>query len=141
MQGTARCADAVARWSPTTLRQNRIKIGAKIVRHVRYVTFRWPRSGVAADVRANPGVDRPIACAASAGLTLAAVSLERNIARDLCLDDETHGHGHHKIAPDASPGGKRSALPPRIELWTAVEARMAFLIPRTGAYLGNVGLL
>ncbi len=29
----------VAHWSPTTLRENLVKIGAKVVRHGRYVTF------------------------------------------------------------------------------------------------------
>jgi Transposase DDE domain group 1 len=32
-------ADAIARWSLTTFREKLIKIGAKIVRHRRYVVF------------------------------------------------------------------------------------------------------
>ena len=31
--------EAVEHWSPTTLRNKLIKIGAKVVRHGRYVTF------------------------------------------------------------------------------------------------------
>jgi Transposase DDE domain group 1 len=31
-------------WSLTSLREKLIKIGAKVVSHGRYVTFRWPRS-------------------------------------------------------------------------------------------------
>jgi hypothetical protein len=36
---TAALPDAVAQWSPTTLREKLIKIGARVVRHGRYVIF------------------------------------------------------------------------------------------------------
>ena len=45
MAGTLALPDRVAHWSMTGLREKLIKIGAKVVRHGRYVTFR--RSEVA----------------------------------------------------------------------------------------------
>ena len=52
-------------WSPTSLREKLIKIGAKVVSHGRYTTFQMAEVAVAAtDVPGNPDVDRPTACAA-----------------------------------------------------------------------------
>ncbi len=38
--------EAVEHWSPTTLREKLIKIGAKVVRHGRYVTFQMAEVAV-----------------------------------------------------------------------------------------------
>jgi hypothetical protein len=72
-------------------------------------------------------------------LTRAAVSVERNIAGDGCLDDEKHGHDHHETTLDTGPGvtgaqylrASSSELPPR--------ARMAILMARTGGHLRHFG--
>jgi hypothetical protein len=40
--------EAVAHWSLTTLREKLIKIGAKVVRHGRYITFQMEASPFAA---------------------------------------------------------------------------------------------
>ena len=57
-------------WSLTSLRENLIKIGAKVVSHGRYVIFQMAGgSGAAADVRRNPVADRPAAGTARASVT------------------------------------------------------------------------
>ena len=38
--------EEVAHWSPTALREKLVKIGAKVVRHGRYVTFQLAEVGV-----------------------------------------------------------------------------------------------
>ena len=37
-------AKTAERWSLGSLREKLVKIGAKVVSHGRYVTFKWPRS-------------------------------------------------------------------------------------------------
>ena len=39
---------AIAHWSPTTLREKLVKIGARMVRHGRYVTFQLAEVAVSA---------------------------------------------------------------------------------------------
>ena len=57
-------------WSPTSLREKLIKIGAKVVSHGRYTTFQMAEVAVAAtDVPGNPDVDRPTAGAARTSVT------------------------------------------------------------------------
>ena len=41
---------------------------------------------------------------------------------DVCPDGEKHGHENYETAVGAGPGGKRSALPMRIELQIAIES-------------------
>ncbi len=43
----SRVPEAVAHWSLTTLREKLIKIGAKVVRHGRYVTFQLAEVAIA----------------------------------------------------------------------------------------------
>ncbi|MFP6869997.1 MAG: transposase, partial [Nitrospinota bacterium] len=45
--------DAVHQWSLTTLREKLIKIGAKIVRHGRYVTFQMAEVAIPRDLFAD----------------------------------------------------------------------------------------
>ncbi len=45
--------DAVEQWSLTTLREKLIKIGAKIVRHGRYVTFQMAEVAIPRDLFAD----------------------------------------------------------------------------------------
>ena len=45
--------DAVEQWSLTTLRDKLVKIGAKIVRHGRYITFRMAEVAVPNDLFAE----------------------------------------------------------------------------------------
>ncbi len=45
--------DAVAQWSLTSLREKLIKIGAKIVRHGRYVTFQMAEVAIPRDLFAD----------------------------------------------------------------------------------------
>ena len=45
--------DAVEQWSLTTLREKLIKIGAKIVRHGRYVTFQMAEVAISRDLFAD----------------------------------------------------------------------------------------
>jgi hypothetical protein len=52
--------DDVARWSLTTLREKLVKIGARIVRHGRYVVFQLAEVAV-------PRALSPISCAGSTG--------------------------------------------------------------------------
>jgi len=64
---------SVRHWTLTTLRDKLIKIGAKVVRHVRYVTFQSGRSGhPARAVRGDPWADTPLcrtACDGSVWVT------------------------------------------------------------------------
>lgn len=46
-------SDAVEQWSLTTLREKLIKIGAKIVRHGRYVTFQMAEVAIPRDLFAD----------------------------------------------------------------------------------------
>jgi hypothetical protein len=41
---TLATSDPIKDWSMTILKEKLIKIGAKVVRHGRYVAFKWPRS-------------------------------------------------------------------------------------------------
>ena len=52
--------DAVVQWSMTTLREKLIKIGAKIVRHGRYVTFQMAEVAIPKNLFADilRGIDR-----------------------------------------------------------------------------------
>ena len=45
--------DAVEQWSLTTLRENLIKIGAKIVRHGRYIVFQMAEVAIARELFAG----------------------------------------------------------------------------------------
>ena len=45
--------DTVEQWSLTTLRENLVKIGAKIVRHGRYVVFQMAEVAIPRDLFAN----------------------------------------------------------------------------------------
>ncbi len=45
--------DAVEHWSLTTLREKLVKIGAKIVRHGRYVTFQMAEVAIPRDLFAD----------------------------------------------------------------------------------------
>ncbi len=50
--------EAVEHWSLTTLREKLIKIGAKVVRHGRYITFRLgPGRNPETPVRQHPALD------------------------------------------------------------------------------------
>ena len=49
----SRCPDAVEQWSLTSLREKLIKIGAKIVRHGRYVTFQMAEVVIPRDLFAD----------------------------------------------------------------------------------------
>jgi hypothetical protein len=66
-------------WSLTSLREKLIKIGAKVVRHGRYVTFQLAGRGrgAAADVRGYFDADRSAAGAAGAGMKGMEVECER----------------------------------------------------------------
>jgi regulation of enolase protein 1 (concanavalin A-like superfamily) len=58
----------VAQWSLTTLREKLVKIGARIVRHGRYVIFQLARGGGAASaLRRDPAPHRPAAGITGAG--------------------------------------------------------------------------
>ena len=55
----------VEHWSLTTLREKLVKIGAKVVRHGRYVTFQLARGCGAEDaLRRDPAADRAVAATA-----------------------------------------------------------------------------
>jgi hypothetical protein len=56
-------------WSLTSLRRKLIKIGAKVVGHGRYVTFRGRSRGAATDVPGYPAANRPAAGTAGAGMS------------------------------------------------------------------------
>ncbi len=45
--------EAVEHWSPTTLREKLIKIGAKVVRHGRYITFQLAKVAIPRSLFAN----------------------------------------------------------------------------------------
>jgi Transposase DDE domain group 1 len=61
--------DAVAQWSLTTLREKLVKVGARLVRHGRYVDLSAGRGGGAAGaVRRDPASHRPAARPARGGL-------------------------------------------------------------------------
>ncbi len=45
--------EAVEHWSPTTPREKRIKIGAKVVRHGRYITFQLAKVAIPRSLFAN----------------------------------------------------------------------------------------
>src|SRR6266852_145360 len=61
---------AAERWSPTSLRENLIKIGTKVVSHGRYVTFQMAEvADPPADVRGHPDSDRPAAATASTSMS------------------------------------------------------------------------
>ena len=62
--------DAVEQWSLTSLREKLIKIGAKIVRHGRYVTFQMAEVVIPRDLcRRHPAPHRPAQTAASPGMS------------------------------------------------------------------------
>ncbi len=45
--------DEIEQWSLTTLREKLIKIGAKVVRHGRYITFQLPEVAIPRSLFAN----------------------------------------------------------------------------------------
>ncbi len=45
--------EAVEHWSPTTLREKLVKIGAKVVRHGRYITFQLAEVAIPRDLFAD----------------------------------------------------------------------------------------
>jgi hypothetical protein len=51
--GSRITSDAVEQWSLTSLREKLIKIGAKIVRHGRYVTFQMAEVAIPRDLFAD----------------------------------------------------------------------------------------
>jgi hypothetical protein len=60
-------------WTLTTLREKMVKIGAKVVRHAKYVVVQLAEVAVpAATVHPNPGADRPPAPDLCLGLRLSA---------------------------------------------------------------------
>jgi hypothetical protein len=63
-------------WSLTSLREKLIHIGAKVVRHGRYVTFQMAEVAVS-DVRGYPDADRPVAGAAGTSVRGAGVKWAR----------------------------------------------------------------
>jgi len=64
-----RLPDAVEHWSLTTLRDRLIKIGGKIVRHGRYVTFQMTEVAVPRALFADhPAPRRPAQTNAGAGM-------------------------------------------------------------------------
>ena len=83
-----RCPNEVAHWSLTTLREKLVKIGARIVRHGRYVVFQLAEVAVPrAAVRRDPAPDRPPArtarCGGLTGRTMRAAGAEgRAMRRD-----------------------------------------------------------
>ncbi len=93
----------VEHWSLTTLRDKLIKIGAKMVRHGRYVAFQMAEVAVLRRMLGQILARIAHACAAGADLTRATVGVETKIAGDVCLDDEKHGH-----CPN--PAGRPNAL-------------------------------
>ena len=80
---------------------------------------------VGTGVRADPGAYRPAASAAGAGLTRAAVSVERKAAGDMCLDNAEHGHPHYETALRVGPGASRSALPTCSDLQLVMKSQNA----------------
>ncbi len=50
---TRALSDSVEQWSRTTLREKLVKIGAKIVRHGRYIVFRMAEGAIPRDLFAD----------------------------------------------------------------------------------------
>ena len=74
--GTLALPKAVEHWTLTTLREKLVKIGAKVVRHGRYVVFQLAEVAVPrAAVRGDPGADRPAQAQTAADRSM---STERN---------------------------------------------------------------
>jgi hypothetical protein len=72
--------EAVAHWSLTSLREKLVKIGAKIVTHARYVTFRMAEFAV----QRHPAAHRGIEAAAYGGASVrrsTAIRTERTDGR------------------------------------------------------------
>jgi hypothetical protein len=72
-------------WSLTSLREKLIKIGAKVVSHGRYVTFRG--RGVAAEVPGHPVADRPATGAARSGMTGRSRQMRQTTTAEARLDE------------------------------------------------------
>ena len=81
--------EAVSHWSMTTLRDRLVKIGAKIVRHGRSITFQMAEvDGVARPVPANPRRHRGAPSAATGSMLSSSVHAEpvRPMAGDVRPD-------------------------------------------------------
>ena len=72
--------DQVAHWSLTTLREKLVKIGARIVRHGRYVVFQLEDGGAASVLRRDPAPNRAAQTTAAADPGMSTESDERRQA-------------------------------------------------------------
>ena len=73
-------------WSLTSLREQLIKIGAKVVSHGRYVTFQMAEVAVSRQmVRRHSVADRPVAGTARIGMTRAGPLATGTSEGEVCL--------------------------------------------------------
>ncbi len=75
---------------------------------------------IAADVRTNPGADRPAACAAGAGL-IEVITARGKATGEVCLDDRKTGVQCDETAPGVDPGGWRSVWSQPVSFTIAPE--------------------
>lgn len=80
---------------------------------------------IGTDVLADPGAQRPAACAAGAGL-IPAVLAEGKITGEVCIDDEKTGYERDEAAIGVDPCGPRTALAATIGRGIAVEIPIGY---------------
>jgi hypothetical protein len=79
--------EEVEHWSLTTLREKLVKIGARIVRHGRYVVFELAEVAVPRPVRRDPVPDRPTQAEVAADLGTSTERNDRRQARGASMID------------------------------------------------------
>ena len=101
--------DAVEQWSLTSLREKLIKIGAKIVRHGRYVTFQMAEVVIPRDLFArHPAPYRPAQTAASPGIS-DGTPFSRRRRQDRCARIGPDRRQQCHSAPPKPPIGPQSS--------------------------------
>jgi hypothetical protein len=125
--GLAQC-DQVTPWSLTSLREKLIKIGAKVVSHVRYITFQM----------AEVAVSRP-----ATGTTCTRMRSQRRHMRQVTTAEvrlDAVG-AVQSSAPAWSIGGFESLLPRRALLPIAQVVQKGDPGAEHAGHLANVGLV
>ena len=108
----------VKQWSLTTLRNKLVKIGAKVVRHGRYVTFQFVGSGgPEGAVHRDPAADRATASQTGTDMTRSRVTddpLRQRTRRELRLEARLRRSSATDTSALTGPRLKNPAKPPKI---------------------------